>query len=69
MGKPLYITIDGVSRRLVDVAAEKGMPSDLLRRRILLGFTGNKLFAPAHKRYKGDGSYKWTLSKLTAKGR
>lgn len=65
MSHHIYLTIDGVRRRLIDIADEKGMPRELLRQRHNRGFTGNKLFAPAHKTYRGDGSYKFPLSGLT----
>lgn len=52
----LYLTIDGVRRFLVDVADEKGIPRDLLRRRFHAGMVGDELFAPSYSRYKGDGT-------------
>lgn len=63
----MYLTIDGVRKKLVDVAKEKGMPVGLLRQRYHRGFTGNRLFAPTSKGYKGDGTYKWSLSGLRSR--
>jgi hypothetical protein len=54
-GNSIYITHDGVTKPLVEWAAEKGMPNDLLRRRYHAGMIGNELFAPSYSRYAGDG--------------
>jgi hypothetical protein len=53
--KNLYLTVDGVTKLLVDWADEKGIPRDLLRRRYHAGMIGGELFAPSYSRYAGDG--------------
>ena len=53
--KNLFLTIDGVTKLLIDWADEKRIPRDLLRRRYHAKMVGDELFAPSYSRYVGDG--------------
>lgn len=59
----LYLTYEGESKLVVDLAFAFGIPAGVLRRRIKYGVVGPQLFAPTYKSFAGVKNFDGVMPK------